>query len=41
MDILDEFGVRPSKMVSVLSHESGGFDNLNMTDRDVVAFDPT
>ncbi|OMO51030.1 hypothetical protein CCACVL1_30059 [Corchorus capsularis] len=35
MDVLADSGIRPSKIVSVLSHESGGLNNLNMTDRDV------
>ncbi|KAL4385753.1 hypothetical protein GQ457_15G014850 [Hibiscus cannabinus] len=35
MDVLGESGIRPSKIISVLSHECGGLGNLNMTERDV------
>ncbi|KAK8638336.1 hypothetical protein V6N13_136769 [Hibiscus sabdariffa] len=35
MDVLDDSGIRPSKIASILSHESGGLGNLNMTEHDI------
>ncbi|KAL4295669.1 hypothetical protein GQ457_12G016890 [Hibiscus cannabinus] len=35
MNVLDESGICPSKIVSVISHECGGLRNLNMNERDV------
>ncbi|XP_027182119.1 protein FAR1-RELATED SEQUENCE 5-like [Coffea eugenioides] len=35
IDMLDQSGVRPSKIVSVLATQVGGIGNLNVTDHDV------
>ncbi|KAK8528311.1 hypothetical protein V6N12_074842 [Hibiscus sabdariffa] len=35
VDVLDDSGIRPSKISSILSHESGGLGNLNMTEHDI------
>ncbi|KAL3525244.1 hypothetical protein ACH5RR_013616 [Cinchona calisaya] len=35
IDVLDESGVCPSKIVSVLATQAGGVEKLNLTDHDV------
>ncbi|XP_058787209.1 protein FAR1-RELATED SEQUENCE 5-like isoform X2 [Vicia villosa] len=38
IDVLDDSGLRPSKITSVLSTESGGIDNIGFSQQDVVDY---
>jgi hypothetical protein len=38
IDVLDESGLRPSKITSVLSTQSGGIDNIGFSQQDVIDY---
>lgn len=38
IDVLDESGLRPSKITSVLCTQSGGIDNVGFSQQDVIDY---